>query len=102
MKITEVRVFPQTDKENKLCAFAHITFDHCFVVRGLKVLQGSKGLFVAMPSRKIKSGDYQDVAHPVTPEFKDYIEQEVLKAYELYVEHQPLSQDLRTDDPFER
>ena len=89
MKITEIRVFPQANKENKLCAFANITFDACFVVRGLKVLEGSKGLFVVMPSRKVKGDDYRDVAHPITAEFKEYIQQEVLKAYELYIEHQP-------------
>jgi len=102
VKITEVRVFPQASKENKLCAFANITFDGCFVVRGLKVLEGTKGLFVVMPSRKVKGDDYRDVAHPITAEFKDYIQQEVLKAYELYVEHQPLAQSLGDDDPFER
>ena len=102
MKITEVRVFPQANKENKLCAFANITFDGCFVVRGLKVLEGTKGLFVVMPSRKVKGDDYRDVAHPITAEFKDYIQQEVLKTYDLYVEHQPLAQNLGDDDPFER
>ena len=102
MKITEVRVFPQANKENKLCAFANITFDGCFVVRGLKVLEGVKGLFVVMPSRKVKGDDYRDVAHPITAEFKDYIQQEVLKAYDLYIEHEPQAQILGDDDPFER
>ncbi len=102
MKITEIRVFPQANKENKLCAFANITFDACFVVRGLKVLEGSKGLFVVMPSRKVKGDDYRDVAHPITVEFKDYIQQEVLKAYELFIEHEPQTQTLNDDDPFER
>ncbi len=102
MKITEVRVFPQATRENKLCAFANITFDGCFVVRGLKVLEGSKGLFVVMPSRKVKGDDYRDIAHPITAEFKDYIQQEVLKAYELFIEHQPMAQALGDDDPFER
>ena len=102
MKITEIRVFPQANKENKLCAFANITFDNCFVVRGLKVLEGAKGLFVVMPSRKVKGDDYRDIAHPITAEFKDYIQQEVLKAYELFIEHQPQAQALDDDDPFER
>ena len=102
MKITEIRVFPQANKENKLCAFANVTFDACFVVRGLKVLEGSKGLFVVMPSRKVKGDDYRDVAHPITAEFKDYIQQEVLKAYELYIEHEPQAQGLGEDDPFGR
>ena len=102
MKITEIRIFPQANKDNKLCSFANITFDACFVVRGLKVLEGSKGLFVVMPSRKVKGDDYRDIAHPITAEFKDYIQQEVLKAYELYIEHQPQAQALDDDDPFGR
>ncbi len=102
MKITEIRVFPQANKENKLCAFANITFDDCFVVRGLKVLEGSKGLFVVMPSRKVKGDDYRDIAHPITAEFKDYIQAEVLKAYELFIEHQPQAHALSDDDPYER
>ena len=102
MKITEVRIFPKAEKDNKLCAFANITFDVCFVVRGLKVIEGSKGLFVVMPSRKVKGDDYRDVAHPITAEFKDYIQREVLKAYELYIEHEPQAQGLDEDDPFGR
>ena len=102
MKITEVRIFPKAEKDNKLCAFANITFDDCFVVRGLKVIEGSKGLFVVMPSRKVRGDDYRDVAHPITAEFKDYIQKEVLKAYELYIEHEPQAQGLGEDDPFGR
>ncbi len=103
MKITEVRIFPKTNKENKLRAFANITFDDCFVVRGLKVIEGSKGLFVVMPSRKIKADEHRDVAHPVTAEFRDYIEKEVLKAYELHIEHMPdMEEGLDEDDPYER
>ena len=102
MKITEIRIFPQANKENKLCAFANITFDGCFVVRGLKVLEGAKGLFVVMPSRKVKGDDYRDVAHPITAEFKDYIQKEVLNAYELFIEHEPQAQALHSDDPFGR
>lgn len=102
MKITEVRIFPKMNKDNKLRSFVNITFDDCFVVRGLKVIEGSKGLFVVMPSRKIKEDEHRDVAHPVTAEFRDYIEQEVLKAYELHIEHAPDMQGLGEDDPYER
>ncbi len=102
MKITEVRIFPKTHRDSKLLAFANIVFDQCFVVRGLKILDGSKGLFVVMPSRKVKGDDYRDVAHPLTNEFKDYVQQEVLRAYELFIEHQPVTQELSAEDPFER
>jgi len=66
MEITEVRVFPVN--EDKLKAYATITFDRCFVVRDLKVIQGNNGLFVAMPSNKRKDGTFKDTAHPLNTE----------------------------------
>ncbi|MBI4368039.1 MAG: septation protein SpoVG family protein [Candidatus Omnitrophica bacterium] len=54
MEITEVRIFKKEDDDKKLRAFATVTFDHCFVVRDIKVIDGSKGCFVAMPSRRVK------------------------------------------------
>ena len=93
MKITEVRVFPTTEKDDKLRAFVNVTFDDCLVVRGLKVIEGSKGLFVVMPSRKVKGNEYRDVAHPVTADFKVYLEQEVLKSYKAFIEHEPMGDD---------
>jgi stage V sporulation protein G len=54
MEITEVRIFPRESEDKKLKAFATITFDNCFVVRNVKIIEGNKGLFVAMPSRKMK------------------------------------------------
>lgn len=80
MEITEVRVFPVN--EDKLKAYATITFDDCFVVRDLKVIHGNSGLFVAMPSKKRKDGSFKDVAHPLNNEFRSKIEQKVLDAYE--------------------
>ena len=61
MQITEVRVFPAGKADEKLKAFATVTFDHCFVVRDLKVINGNKGLFIAMPSRKRSDGSYVDI-----------------------------------------
>lgn len=80
MEITEVRVFPVN--EEKLKAYATITFDDCFVVRDLKVIHGNSGLFVAMPSKKRKDGTFKDVAHPLNNEFRSKIEKAVLDAYE--------------------
>lgn len=80
MEITEVRVFPVN--EEKLKAYATITFDDCFVVRDLKVIHGNSGLFVAMPSKKRKDGTFKDVAHPLNNQFRSKIEQKVLDAYE--------------------
>ena len=80
MKITEIRVSLRDD--NKLKAFASITLDDCFVVRGLKIIEGAKGVFVAMPSRKRPDGTYQDVAHPINNETRDWMEEMIVKAYE--------------------
>lgn len=80
MEITEVRVFPRN--EEKLKAYVTVTFDNCFVVRNLKVIQGQSGLFVAMPSRKMADGTHKDVAHPVNNETRKVIEEKVLKAYD--------------------
>ena len=122
MKITEARIFPKEGVDKKLRAFATITFDDCFVVRDIKIIEGTKGLFVAMPSRRMKEpcpecghrnivrsrycnqcganvpppppeperesdlhvhpSEHKDVAHPITVEFREYIQQVVLDAYQ--------------------
>lgn len=81
MDITEVRITLRN--EEKLKAFASITFDDCFVVRGLKVISGSQGYFVSMPSRKRKDGSYQDIAHPINNDMRKKIEDKVLDAFEV-------------------
>lgn len=87
MKITEVRIFLKN--EERLKAYASITFDDAFVVRNLKVIQGKKGLFVSMPNRKTKDGEYKDVAHPVNNEMRDSIESQVLEAYNIKLAENP-------------
>jgi len=84
MEITEVRVFPVN--EEKLKAYATITFDRCFVVRDLKVIQGNNGLFVAMPSKKRKDGTFKDTAHPLNTETREMIESKVLAEYRRELE----------------
>lgn len=79
MEITEVRVFPVD--EEKLKAYVTITIDNCFVVRDLKIIDGTKGLFVAMPSKKRKDGSFKDTAHPLNNETRDLIESKVLEEY---------------------
>ena len=80
MEITEVKVTLRD--EEKLKAFASITFDNAFVVRGLKVIAGVKGYFVSMPSRKRKDGSHQDIAHPINNEMRKKIEDAILDEYE--------------------
>ena len=66
MNITQVKIFPV--EEEKLKAFVSIVFDHCFMVNDIKVIQGKDGLFLSMPSRRKKSGEFKDVAHPLNNE----------------------------------
>ena len=79
MDVTGVRIYP-VDRE-KLKAFATITIDDCFVVRDLKVIQGENGLFVAMPSRRMKDGSFKDMAHPLNDVTRKMIEHRVLDEY---------------------
>jgi stage V sporulation protein G len=80
MKITEVKVFPVN--EDRLKAYVSITIDAVFVVRDLKVIQGPTGLFVAMPSKKRKDGQFRDIAHPLNQETRAMIEDLIFEAYE--------------------
>ena len=84
MRITEVRVAPRDD--GKLKAFASITLDNCFVVRGLKIIEGQDRLFVAMPSRRRTDGTFQDVCHPITNSFRSELEQLVVNEYNRTLE----------------
>jgi len=122
MEITEVRIFLKEGQDRKLKAYATITFDKSFVVRNAKIIEGTKGLFVAMPSRRLKEScpkcrfknvvrsrfcnqcgaslpayveqkpvnhnekgekqsEHRDIAHPITSEFREYIQKKVLAAY---------------------
>jgi stage V sporulation protein G len=80
MEITEVKVFPI--HEEKLKAFVSIVFDHCFMVNDIKIIQGKDGLFISMPSRKKKNGEFKDVAHPLNNETRRMIEGKILAEYE--------------------
>jgi stage V sporulation protein G len=79
MRITEVRVSLREDA--KLKAFASITLDDSFVIRGLKIIEGKTGTFVAMPSRRRKDGEYQDIAHPINNDARAEMERIILEEY---------------------
>jgi stage V sporulation protein G len=121
MEITEIRVFLKDGQDKKLRAYTTVTFDNCFVVRNIKVIHSTNGLFMAMPSRKTKfacpkcnfkneagskfcnhcgaklpvqeqslkpkdaKADHRDIAHPVTKEFREYLQKKVLEAYDQQV-----------------
>lgn len=123
MEITEVRVFLKDSPDKKLKAYATVTFDNAFVVRNIKVIEGGSGLFIAMPSRKLKNScpkcgfrnevrskycnqcasqlpavprtltadmetnggaqsEHRDIAHPITQNFRDYLQKKVLESYD--------------------
>jgi stage V sporulation protein G len=84
MDITDVKIFPVD--EEKLKAYVTITLDGCFVVRDLKVIQGSAGLFVAMPAKKRKDGTYKDIAHPLNTDMRARMERVILDQYERSTE----------------
>ncbi len=82
MKITDIRLRAvKSESELKLKAYADVTFNGCFVVHGLKIIDGQKGMFVAMPSRKMPDGEYKDIAHPITPELRKEITETVIAKY---------------------
>ncbi len=83
MEITEVKVFPVN--EDRLKAYVSITIDNCFVIRDLKIIEGTGGLFVAMPSKKRKDGQFKDIAHPLNQETREMVEHAVFAAYEQEV-----------------
>ena len=83
MQVTEVRVFPVD--EEKLRAYVTITLDHCFVIRDLKIIRGTTGYFVSMPSKKRKDGTYKDIAHPINNETRSMIEEKIIAEYQKVV-----------------
>jgi stage V sporulation protein G len=127
MEITEIRVFLKEGPDKKLKAYTTVTFDNAFVVRNIKVIQGANGLFIAMPSRKLKfscskcnfknevgskfcnqcgsslpaeqiaeeehphdaKSEHRDIAHPITQEFREYLQKKILEAYKKGSEKTP-------------
>ena len=81
MQITDVRVRKVT-KEGKMRAVVSITIDDVFVVHDIKVIEGEKGLFIAMPSKKATDGEYRDIAHPINSETRDRIQSLILEKYQ--------------------
>ena len=80
MEISEIRVHLRS--EDKLKAFVTVTFDNCFVVRNMKIVEGNKGLILCMPSRKLPNGTYKDIAHPISMEFRKTLEDRIMAAYQ--------------------
>ncbi len=81
MKITEVKIYPAKESGTRLKAYATIVFENAFIVRDLKVIEGEKGLFVSMPSRRRKDGSFRDIAHPLNGDMRKHIEESIINEY---------------------
>lgn len=88
MTITDVRV-RKVAKESKMKAIVSITLDEEFVVHDIKVIEGERGLFIAMPSRRAADGEYRDIAHPINSETRERIQRIILEEYEKAVAMEP-------------
>ncbi len=84
MQITDVRI-RKVEKEGKMKAVVSITIDEEFVVHDIKVIEGEKGLFIAMPSRKATDGEYRDIAHPINSNTRDKIQSLILEKYQAEI-----------------
>ena len=80
MNITDVRV-RKVDKEGKMKAVVSITIDQEFVIHDIKVIEGDRGLFIAMPSKRTADGEFRDIAHPINSETREYIQKIILESY---------------------
>ncbi len=86
MEITDVRV-RMVAKEGKMKAVVSITLDSVFVVHDIKVIEGEKGLFIAMPSRKATDGEYKDIAHPIKSSTREMLQEKILDKYKTEIEN---------------
>ena len=93
MNITAVQV-RRIAREGKLKGVASITIDDEFAIHDIKIIEGDKGLFIAMPSRKASDGEYRDIAHPINSETRNYLQQIILEKYEATVEEEEAGQSI--------
>lgn len=99
MRITKVEIRPMRNEGN-LKAFCSVVFDDVFIVHSVKVIQGKESLFVVMPSREIKNGEFRDTAHPIDNDFRLKMEQIIIDKYKEVVKEEQavLSADIPTED----
>lgn len=80
MEITNVHIY-KAKIQNKLKAYATVTFDDCFVVHDIRIIEGNGGLFICMPSRKDRNGEFINIAHPIDNNFREKLSEALLNAY---------------------
>ena len=85
MKITSVNVRVTEKEDSRMKGIASVLLDDCFAIHDIRIIEGDKGLFIAMPSRKTATGGYRDIAHPITPECRQIFEEAVIEAYKKEV-----------------
>jgi stage V sporulation protein G len=85
LKISDIRIRLLGKDENKMKAVASITIEDCFVVHDIRIIEGTKGNFIAMPSRKTANGEYKDIAHPIDTTTRNSIEAQILEAFDRAV-----------------
>ncbi len=90
MTITDIRI-RKIEKEGKMKAVVSITIDDVFVVHDIKIIEGEKGLFIAMPSRKATDGEYKDIAHPIKSDTREMLQNMILEKYEKELDEETLS-----------
>ncbi|MCX5922147.1 MAG: septation regulator SpoVG [Candidatus Dependentiae bacterium] len=93
MTITEVKVYPAKES-GRLKAYATVVFDNCFIVRDLKIIEGHKGFFVSMPSRRRNDGTFRDIVHPLNADTRKLIEDSIVNEYQRVI---VLEQDQQPD-----
>ena len=94
MQITDVRV-RKVAREGKMKAIVSITLDNEFVVHDIKIIEGEKGVFIAMPSRKAADGEYRDIAHPINSETRDRIQNIILTKYEAALLEEEMQEEMQ-------
>ena len=80
MELTDIRIRKVTG-EGSLKAYVTVTFDDCFVLHNVKIIEGKQGFFIAMPSRRIGTGEFRDIAHPINIDFRRKMQDKILEEY---------------------
>ena len=97
MEITEVRI-RRVNLKNNLKAYANITFDDCFFLHNVRVIEGSGGLYIGMPSRKLTNGEFKNIAHPICSEFRDKMTAAVVEAYQKAETEPDFSEEVKQEE----
>lgn len=96
--ITDIRIFPINNKKSNCCAMVSVTLAKVFCITGIKIMDGSKGLFVAMPGAKNKKDEWHDICYPITKEFRKVLSDSILNAFDALQEDEDEDEDDESED----